>query len=245
MARASRIVIAGCAHHVTQRGNNWQEVFEADEDREVFLAYLREASQRFDLTVEGYCLMGNHVHLIATPQQEESLALALKRTNQLYAQYANRRHGRSGHLWQDRFFSCALGDSHFWKALAYVERNPVRAGLCRKPWRWVWSSAAAHCGGRDGSALLDLDAWSEQIDPAWWKDHIDEPEDETEMRELRLWTSRGRPWGSDRFVRNIEARLGRRLRPLPPGRPRKKPKKVYVPGKTGKTEKPETGVRPR
>jgi len=221
MARASRIVIAGCAHHVTQRGNNRQEVFEADEDREVFLAYLREASQRFGLTVEGYCLMGNHVHLIATPQQEEFLALALKRTNQLYAQYVNRRHGRSGHLWQDRFFSCALGDRHFWKALAYVERNPVRAGLCRRPWRWVWSSAAAHCGGQDGSGLLDLDAWSEQIDPAWWKDHLTEPDDEEETQRLRLWTSRGRPLASDSFVSKLETVLGRRLRPRPRGRPKK------------------------
>lgn len=212
-------MIAGCAHHVTQRGNNRQEVFHTDEDREVFLAHLRAASRRFGLTVEGYCLMGNHVHLIVTPEKEASLALALKRANQLYAQYVNRVHGRSGHLWQDRFFSCPLDDAHFWKALAYVERNPVRAGLCRKPWRWVWSSAGAHCGGGDGSRLLDLDGWNGQIDSAWWKDHLAEPDDETEVRRLRLWTSRGRPLGSEEFISKLEIRLGKRLRPLPPGRP--------------------------
>jgi REP-associated tyrosine transposase len=166
MPRTARIVIAGCAHHVTQRGNDGQAVFVGDEDREVFLAYLREASECFGLTIEGYCLMGNHVHVIATPDEEASLALALKRTNQLYAQYTNRVHGHRGHLWQDRFFSCPLDDAHFWKALAYVERNPVRARLCRKPWRWVWSSAAAHCGGQDGSGLLDLNGWTKQIDTA-------------------------------------------------------------------------------
>jgi len=197
-------------------------VFLVDEDREVFLAYLGEASQRFGLTVEGYCLMGNHVHLIATPQEEASLALALKQTNQLYAQYVNRLHGRSGHLWQDRFFSCALDGAHFWKALAYVERNPVRAKLCRKPWRWVWSSAAAHCGGRDGSGLLDLDAWTEQVDPEWWKEQLTVPDDDSNTRQLQLCTSRGRPWGSNAFVSKWETILGRRLRPRPPGRPKKK-----------------------
>ena len=207
---------------MTQRGNDGQAVFRGDEDREVFLAYLREASERFGLTIEGYCLMGNHVHLIATPEEEASLALALKRTNQLYAQYANRVHDHRGHLWQDRFFSCVLDDAHFWKALAYVERNPVRARLCRKPWRWVWSSAAAHCGGQDGSGLLDPDAWTKQIDAEWWKDQLTVPEDETDVCRFRLCTSRGRPWAGGAFLRKWETRLGRRLRPLPRGRPIKK-----------------------
>jgi len=222
MPRSARIVIAGLAHHVTQRGNNGQDVFLADEDREVFLAYLREAAERFGLTVEGYCLMDNHVHLVATPQEEPALALSLKRTNQLYAQYVNRVHGRRGHLWQDRFFSCPLDDAHYWKALAYVECNPVRARLCRKPWRWVWSSAAAHCGGRDGSGLLDLEAWAEQIDLDWWKGQLTGPDNDMAAGRLRLCTSRGRPWADEAFISKWEALLGRRLRALPPGRPQKR-----------------------
>jgi len=233
MPRRARVVIAGCAHHVTQRGNDGQVVFRSDEDREVFLARLREASERFGLTVEGYCLMGNHVHLIATPQEESSLAQALKRTGQLYAQYANRRYDRRGHLWQDRFFSCALDDAHFWRAVAYVERNPVRARLCRKAWRWVWSSAAAHCGGRDGSGLLEMDSWTKQIDLDWWKGQLTEPEDETDMRQFRLCTSRSRPWADEAILRKWETNLAMRLRPLPPGRPRRTEK-----------EHDKTGVRP-
>jgi len=225
MPRSSRVVIAGCAHHVTQRGNDGQAVFSADEDREVFLRLLREASERFGLTVDGYCLMGNHLHLIVTPSAETALGLTMKRTNQLYAQYVNQRHGRRGHLWQDRFFSCPLGDAHFWKALAYVERNPVRARLCRKPWRWVWSSASAHCGGRDGSGLLDLDAWTAQIDPQWWKDQLSASEDEKDTRDLRLCTSRGRPWADDASLRQWETDRGQRLRPRPRGRPRKNERK--------------------
>ncbi len=222
MPRTARVVIAGCAHHVTQRGNDGRDVFETDEDREVFLAQLREACERFELTIEGYCLMSNHIHLIATPKEEPSLALALKRTNQLYAQYVNRVHDRRGHLWQDRFFSCTLDDAHFWKALAYVERNPVQAKLCRKPWRWVWSSAAAHCGGPDGSGLLDLDAWTDQVDPDWWQDYLTQRHPKAEARTLMLCTSRGRPWADDVFLQKYEAILGRRLRPRPPGRPKTK-----------------------
>ena len=126
MPRSARIVIPDCAHHVTQRGNNRQDVFFVDEDREVYLKYLLDASGRFGLRIEGYCLMTNHVHLVATPYYETSLAEAMKRTNQLYAQYVNRMHRRSGHLWQNRFFSCTLDENHFQRALVYIERNPVR-----------------------------------------------------------------------------------------------------------------------
>jgi len=219
MPRSSRIVIEGCAHHVTQRGNNRQDVFFVDDDRRVFLDLLAEASKRFDLAVDGYCLMTNHIHLVVTPEREDSLAGALKRTNQLYAQYVNRLHGRSGHLWQDRFFSCPLDETHRRRALVYIERNPVRARLCRKPWRWQWSSAAAHCGSNDPSGLLNLSGWQKQMDTARWRELLTRGDDERQLARLRLCTSRGRPLGSDKFVAKLETFLGRRLRPLQRGRP--------------------------
>ena len=221
MPRTSRVVIAGCGHHVTQRGNNRQDVFFVDDDRRVFLSFLAEAAERFELVVDGYCLMTNHVHLIVTPRHETSLAEALKRTNQLYAQYVNRFHGRSGHLWQDRFFSCPLDEVHHWRALVYIERNPVRARLCRKAWRWPWSSAAAHCGGKDSTGLLDLPQWREQMDTQRWRHLLTLADDEQQIARLRLCTSRGRPLGSDKFVAKLETLLGQRLRPLPSGRPKK------------------------
>jgi putative transposase len=221
MPRSSRVVIAGCAHHVTQRGNNRQDVFFVDDDRRLFLAVLSEAAERFELVVDGYCLMTNHVHLVVTPRHETSLADALKRTNQLYAQYVNRFHGRSGHLWQDRFFSCPLDDVHYWRALVYIERNPVRARLRRKAWRWPWSSAAAHCEGKDPTGLLDVSQCNKQMDTQRWRHLLTRADDERQLARLRLCTSRGRPLGSDKFVAKLETLLGRRLRPLPSGRPRK------------------------
>ena len=127
MLRVARIVVPGCPHHVTQRGNNRQDVFFVEDDWRTYLRILREQSKRFGLSVDGYCLMTNHVHLVAVPTSENSLAKAVGRTHWLYTQYVNRLHRRSGHLWQNRFFSCALDESHCWQALAYVERNPVRA----------------------------------------------------------------------------------------------------------------------
>jgi putative transposase len=221
MPRSARVVIPRVAHHVTQRGNNRLDVFFVDADREVFLQYLREAAARFALQIEGYCLMTNHVHLIVTPEREDSLAGALKRVDQLYAQYVNRRHGRSGHVWENRFFSCPLDTDHRGRALVYVERNPVRAGLCREAWQWRWSSAAAHCGGEDLSGLLDLAAWRREMAPGKWRGILRRHEDEELVRSLRLATSRGRPLGSDRFIAKLERLLGRRLRALPCGRPRK------------------------
>jgi len=228
MPRSSRVVIAGCAHHVTQRGNNRQDVFFVDDDRRVFLRLLADAAQRFDLAVEGYCLMTNHVHLVVTPHCEASLADALKRTNQLYAQYVNRFHGRSGHLWQDRFFSCPLDKIHRWRALVYIERNPVRARLCRKAWRWPWSSAAAHCGGGDPAELLDLRAWRKKMKPERWHNLLTQADDPKQLARFRLCTSRGRPLGSDKFVAKLETLLGRRLRPLPRGRPKKSRKSESI-----------------
>jgi len=97
-----------------------------------------------DVRVWGWCLMSNHVHLVLLPDREDSLSLLMRRVHGRYAQYYNTRWGRTGHLWQNRFFSCILGIEHLWAALAYVERNPIRAGIVHSAAEYQWSSAAAH-----------------------------------------------------------------------------------------------------
>jgi putative transposase len=103
MPRHSRIVIPGLPQHLTQRGNNRQDVFFVDADRVKYLELLGEQCGKHGVRVLGHCLMTNHVHLIAVPQREDSLNLAVGRTHFIYTQYINRLHGRSGHLWQGRF----------------------------------------------------------------------------------------------------------------------------------------------
>jgi putative transposase len=208
---------------VTQRGNNRQDVFFADSDRRQYISLLKEQSQKFGLAIDGYCLMTNHVHLVVTPRNVQSLAKALGRTNLYYTRYINRLHGRVGHLWQDRFFSCALDEDYFWNAMIYVERNPVRAGLAGKAWEYPWSSAAAHVTGQDPTALLRLTDWAKRAGASSdWREAISLPQDEAIQARLRTWGYRGCPLGSDSFISKLETRFNVRLRPAPRGRPRKK-----------------------
>lgn len=232
MPRLARSVAVGFAHHITQRGNNRQGVFFVDDDRRVYLELLAEQADKYGLEIVGYCLMPNHVHLVAVPKAAESLAKAVGRTHFRYTQYINRFHKRSGHLWQGRFYSCALDARHFWQAMRYIELNPVRARLCRKPWRYLWSSAAAHVQGNRQPVrsaqrvvpippLLDLRKWYRRISPEQWRAQLAEGLTQAQIDRLRLRTHTGRPLGSDSFLSKLETALGRRLRPLPRGRPKK------------------------
>jgi putative transposase len=167
--------------------------------------------------------MTNHVHLLALPEREDSLARTLGRTHSEYARYWNASQSRCGHLWQARYFSCALESDQVWNVARYVEVNPVRAGMVQEAERWPWSSAKAHITGQDGSGLLDLTFWAEEYGGPRWltvlRTSIDE---EAWQQRLREATLRGRPLGSEAFINGLESRLGCRLRPNPPGRPPKR-----------------------
>ena len=168
--------------------------------------------------------MTNHVHLVATPYKDKSLAKAIGRTHFRYSQYINRFHRRSGHLWQGRFYSCVLDERHFWLAMRYVELNPVRARICRKPWKYEWSSAAEHVDGDVNSELLNLSKWYNMISSEQWRKALEERIDDQAIKRLRSNTHTGRPLGSDGFLSKLEKVFGRRVRPLPVGRPKKKQK---------------------
>ena len=157
MSRIARIVVPDYPHHITHRGNNRDDVFFVDDDRCVYLAILKENCAKYGLDVLAYCLMTNHIQLIAVPEQEDSLAKAIGRTDFRYTQYINKMHKRTGHLWEGRFYSCVLDDNGFWLASKYVELNPVRAKMCRAPWRYKWSSAAAHTGEKDKFEIIVKD----------------------------------------------------------------------------------------
>lgn len=127
--RRSRVVVPGAPHHVTQRGNNRQPVFLCDTAYQRYLEVLGRHASRAGLRLLGYCLMTNHVHLIVVPGREGSLAQALGRAHAEYAPALNRALGRTGHVWQNRLFSCPMSESHLFSALRYVELNPVQASV--------------------------------------------------------------------------------------------------------------------
>ncbi|HWB82586.1 MAG TPA: transposase, partial [Bryobacteraceae bacterium] len=125
MARLARVVAADVPHHVTQRGNARRTVFENHTGRLVYLDLLNSYSRLHQLTMLGFCLMSNHVHLVATQRHSDALALALRYTHGRYAAYLNARQGSSGPIWQGRYYSCPLDTHHLWAALRYAELNPV------------------------------------------------------------------------------------------------------------------------
>ena len=219
MPRTARIVVPDVPHHITQRGNNRQDVFFVDDDRRVYLSILKEQSEKFGLDILGWCLMTNHIHLIGRPAGPESLAKALGRTHFRYTQYINRFHGRSGHLWQNRFFSCPLGRAHFWKALLYVEQNPVRAKMVRRAWEYPWSSAKAHVENKSDDGLLNMAYWKQISSVVDWRKTLGQMQSDEQVAAIRRNTHTGRPLAEDAFISKLEKLLNKRLRPLPIGRP--------------------------
>jgi putative transposase len=216
------VVAVGAPHHVTQRGNNRQKTFFHDSDCRFYVALLADQSRRHGLGILGYCLMPNHVHLIAVPERSDSLARALGRAHNLYSRWFNARRRRSGHLWQNRFYSAPLGRDHLLTALRYVDLNPVRAGLIGRAVDYHWSSAGTHAVGRDPSGLLDMEAWAEICPRNDWAPYLEAASKEEELlARIREATRSGKPIGNKAFVKQLERQSGHGLELRPRGRPRK------------------------
>jgi len=205
MPRLARTVFAGIPHHITQRGNRREDVFFVDEDYQIYLEWLNHYCQKYQLEILAYCLMTNHVHLVAVPRNEDSLHLALKPLHMRYAQRINRANKWNGHFWQGRYFSSPLDERYMWAAIRYVELNPVRARMVRKAEHYRWSSAASHCGLYDDSVLSNTIKWTSlvrQIDN--WSAWLAEGDDPAVLTKVRRNTDKGLPCGSDRFITNLE-----------------------------------------
>ncbi len=212
MSRFARVVVPDVPHHLVHRGNRRQTTFLSDDDRHRYLELLRGNSMRHGLDIWAYCLMPNHIHVVAVPRSPESLARALGHTQWQFAQWLNRRTRRTGHLWENRFYSCPLDQAHLWCAARYVERNPVRAGMVECCEDFRWSSARAHCFETPDSLLAPDRPFPGH---RWeWRDWLRAELEDLELERLRAGTRAGRPVGDEDFVRLLEAKLGRSLAPL-------------------------------
>lgn len=214
MARIARVVAPGVPHHVTQRGNRRQETFFCDEDYRAYIELMGEWCSRFNVRVWAYCLMPNHVHLIAVPESEDALRRAIGEAHRRYTRKVNFREGWRGHLWQGRFASFPMDESYLLAATRYVELNPVRAGLVEKPEAYPWSSASPHMSGHDNS-LVSVSPLREMVGD--WTKFLLEGFGEKEAEDLRRHERTGRPLGCERFVTKLERLTGSMLRPQKPG----------------------------
>lgn len=226
MPRQSRIVVPQIAHHITQRGNYRQKIFHGARDFEEYSHWLNEYAAIYGLKILAYCLMSNHVHFIAIPNNKESISRVFNTVHMRYAQYVNRKLQVRGHLWQGRFYSCLLDDTHLYRAIRYVERNPVRAKIVKTAWEYKWSSAKEHAENERGIIKLDgLERISEIGD---WKEYLGADDQEID-KEIRLKTSRGLVVGEEKFIGELEKKLKRSLKCLNPGRPWKSENKGRCP----------------
>ena len=212
MPRIARFVCPGVPHHVTQRGNRRGRVFFSDADCRIYLTWLREYAARHELDILAYCLMTNHVHLVVVPATRDSMQLTFRHLHTRYAQRLNRAKDWKGHVWQGRYFASALDEPHFWSAIRYVERNPVRAEMVSRADDYPWSSARARCGLGQDPVLSTKAHWLRQFegirDWSAWLAAEDEP---STLALLRKHTSRGLPCGSEQFLESLEASTGRQL----------------------------------
>jgi putative transposase len=215
MARIARVVIPGYPHHVTQRGNRRQRTFFCDDDYRAYRELMAEWCEQQAVAVWAYCLMPNHVHLIVVPQSEDGLRRAIGEAHRRYSRRINFRKRWRGHLWQGRFASFVMDEPYLLTCACYVERNPVRAGLCRRAAAYRWSSAAAHVRGVDDGLvrvkpLLDLEPN--------WRAVLAQDVPLENVHELRRHESTGRPLGGERFLGRLERMVGRVLHPAKAGR---------------------------
>ena len=219
MPRIARAVAVGFPHHITQRGNYRQAVFETDGDYVRYLELLKHYSEKHSLKIWAYCLMGNHVHFIAVPMGPDSLSKVFKSLHMRYSQYFNMKNKMTGHLWQGRFYSCALDEKHLYAAMQYVENNPVRARIVRTAEKYHWSSARFHIM-KTADAIISKDCYlTKEIKD--WLSYLKEQEDSALVDELKKSTKTGRPCGDETFIGKLEKSFGRRLGALSWGRPRK------------------------
>ncbi|HKK04478.1 MAG TPA: transposase [Gammaproteobacteria bacterium] len=218
MARMARVVVPGYPHHVTQRGNRRQTTFFCDEDYRYYVQLLSEYTKACGTEVWAYCLMPNHVHLVMVPQDEDGLRAPLAETHRRFTRSVNFREGWRGHLWQERFHSFVMDETHLLAATRYVECNPVAAGMCRSPQEWKWSSARAHTTGTDDS-LVTVEPMLRRIRD--WAAYLSNDAEGGQLGQIIERHSRtGRPLGDKAFVERLERVTGKALAPRRPGRRR-------------------------
>jgi putative transposase len=216
MPRIPRIVFTGYPHHITQRGNYKQKTFTGKVDYKWYLKLVKKYSSEYELSLLAYCLMPNHVHFIVIPKNADSLAKTFGVCHTLYSQYYNKKNLLTGHLWQGRFYSCVLDEKHLYAVIRYVETNPVRAELVRRPEDWEWSSAGYHL--KQTSSKLPLEKIDNFANIYDWQKYL-QIEDETVTTKIRTSTLTGRPLGDETFVTKLERLIGKQLKPPPQGRP--------------------------
>jgi putative transposase len=227
LARLPRLILPGLPQHIILRGNNRQAIFFSDHDRAHLLATLREAAGTHGVAIHAYVLMDNHFHLLATPTSAEALSRMMQSLGRRYVGWFNARHGRSGTLWEGRFRAGLIeGDRHLLACMRYVELNPVRAGLCPRAEDWDWSSARHHLGLQRSPLVTEHEMYWLLGNTPFEREHayrelLDQGLSLAESARFTEAALRGRPVGSEAFLKPLAVDHQTVVAARPRGRPRK------------------------
>jgi len=227
MARPPRLELPGVPLHVVQRGNNRAACFFNDTDRRFYLKCLRNAAAARGCSVHAYVLMGNHVHLLVTPPEEGAVGAMMQDIGRRYVRIMNAIHSRTGSLWEGRFKSSLIDSERYLLTChRYIEANPVRAGMVPQVADYVWSSHSHYCGRRTDPLITEHPlhlsmGGSEPERRAAFCALSSEPLAQRELEEIRAAINTDSALGSEDFMDQAEAVLGRSVRPPKRGRPAK------------------------
>ena len=226
MPRKPRFHLADVPVHVVQRGNNRDPIFFNDSDHQTYLTWLKEAAQRYLCDIHAYVLMTNHVHILATPKENESISRMMQYLGRKYVPYINRAYGRSGTLWEGRYRDSLVQDEKYLlTCMRYIELNPVRANMVRTASAYHWSSYTCNASGRKNELItphriyvaLGKDELSRRFAYREIFDHYMEEETITEIRSA--WQT-GTPLGNERFKQKVEKTLKKKVGFSQRGRPK-------------------------
>jgi putative transposase len=225
MARLPRLVVPEHPHHVVQRGNNGQAIVLDDEDRREWLRLLGDAASTHGLAVHAYALLDDHFRLLATPKDSTSLSATMQSLGRRYVSGFNRRHGRTGTLWEGRFRGGLLeAGSHLLSCMQFIELSPVLKGVASGAVEFPWSSAAHHLGQRRDLLVADHPLyWALGNTPferqAAYRKRLEQGLPAAEMEALEQSARQGWPLGTQAFLKTLASAANRPLTPRPRGRP--------------------------
>ncbi|HET6632673.1 MAG TPA: transposase [Rhodanobacteraceae bacterium] len=227
MPRRPRLQLPGVPLHVTQRGVNRGAIFIDHLDRLHYHELLCEAAQEHAIAVHAYVFMSNHTHLLLTSTQPDGLARAMRNSGQRYVQAFNRRHGRTGTLWQGRFKSCLVNsDRHLLQVYRYIELNPVRAGMCARADDYRWSSVHANLERRSDKLVTPHPSFlslhhEAALRAERYRAWLNESVSSDDLQRIRAHLNQERALGDPTFQAMVEKMLGKPASLRPRGRPKK------------------------
>ncbi len=227
MARLPRLTVPGYPHHLIQRGNNRQPIFGSEADYRFLLGLLEQYARDLKVSIHSYVLMGNHFHLLATPETDKGLPEMMQAVGRRYVRYFNGRHARSGTLWEGRYRSTLIqAERYLLACMVYIDLNPVRAGMVTEASQYPWSSFRHYAGLASDRLVTPHPLFWELGNTPFareraYADLIAAGLNRDVQQALAASTHSGWALGDAAYLADVQRRSHRRASPLSAGRPRK------------------------